>query len=460
MMLRTFLFALLLASAAPGGFAQSEQELPKTTDELKELKAKMKQGDLHAQYLVGYCYLTGIRGVTGQKPEEGRRLIRKAADAGNADACRVLYKMDPLKYYSYRQTAEKLYTEDGGGEACYYMAELYASDKRTCQRWLKTALKKGYFRARTALESIYNNDWSGSSTSFESWVNGILAMGESEQVELQLEKSKAEVHYISDVDQNLPESPVQDNENTVALIVGNENYANVPPVQFALNDASMVATYCRKVLGLPDQQVFYLPDATYGALVGAVADIRNIAETYPDSTLNIIFYYAGHGIPDEQTKMAYLLPVDGTPQKTSICYSVNKLVRDLSSTHARSIVLLLDACFSGAQRGEGVLAENRGVAVKPKPETPQGRMVMFSSAMGDETAWPYQEKGHGLFTYFLLKKLQETQGLVTLDELGDYLVMRVRRQSAFNLKRQTPTVVSSPTVGEQWRSWTLRPSRQ
>ena len=435
--------------------AQADEELPKSKAQFKEMKAKAKQGDLHSQYLVGYCLLTGINGVVTQDVETGERMIKKAAKAGNADACRLMYKMDPLENYSYRQQAEKLYTEDGGGEACYYMAELYANDKRTCQRWLKTSLKKGYFRARTALQSIYNNDWSGSSTSFESWVNGILAIGETEEVELQLEKPKAEVKYISEVDRDLPTDIVQDNENTVALVIGNENYANVAPVQFALNDASMFGEYCKRVLGLPDKHVLFFPDATYGDLVGAVADLKNIAETYPDSTLNIIFYYAGHGIPNEQTKTAYLMPVDGTPQKTSICYGVGKLINDLASTKARSVVILIDACFSGAQRGEGTLADNRAVAIKPKAESPKGNMVMLSSAMGDETAWPYAEKGHGLFTYFLLKKLQETRGDVTLDQLGDYLVQRVRRQSALNLKRQTPTIVPSDEVGETWREWKL-----
>lgn len=436
-------------------YAQSDEELPKNAEELKVLKAQVKQGDLHAQYLLGYSYLTGISGVTVQKAEEGKRLIKKAADAGNADACRIMYKMDPLKYYDYRGVAEKLYTEDGGGEACYYMAELCANDKRQCQRWLKTSLKKGYARARTALESIYNNDWSGSATSFESWVNGILAIGESEDVELQLEKPKTEIKYISEVDQNLPETNEQ-HENTLALVIGNENYASVAPVQFALNDASMFAEYCRKVLGVPEKQVIYLPDATYGSLVGAVADVKNIAETFPEGELNLIFYYAGHGIPNEQTKDAYLMPVDADPQKTNICYPTGKLISDLASTGARSIVVFLDACFSGAQRGEGVLAENRGVVIKPKEVSPKGQMVMFSSAMGDETAWPYKEKGHGLFTYFLLKKLQQSAGETTLDELSDYLVMQVRRQSALNLKKQTPTVVPSTAVGEEWREWKLK----
>lgn len=131
--------------------AQSDEELPKTSASFKEMKAKAKGGDLHAQYLVGYCYLTGIPYVVAQHYEKGKSMMKKAAEAGSPDACRIMYKMDPQKYYGYRQRAEQLYTADGSGEACYYMAELLINDKRTCQRWLKTALQKGYRRAQTAL---------------------------------------------------------------------------------------------------------------------------------------------------------------------------------------------------------------------------------------------------------------------------------------------------------------------
>ncbi|MBQ9676685.1 MAG: caspase family protein [Prevotella sp.] len=456
MMRRIAILLLCLTAMTCTVKAQSDEDLPKSAEEFKEMKVKAKEGDLHAQYIVGYCYLTGISGVVAQQYEKGKSMMRKAADAGSADACRIMYKMNPQKNYGYRQRAEQLYTEDGSGEACYYMAELLVNDKRTSQRWLKTALQKGYRRAQTALESIYNNDWSGSATSFESWVNGILAIGESDNVVMQLEKPKAEIKYMSEVDVNLPADSDRSNTNTVALIVGNENYQKVPPVSYALNDASMFAEYCKQVLGLPDQNVFYLPDATYGTLVGSIADIKYLATTYPDSTLNIIFYYAGHGVPNEQSKDAYLMPVDADPQRTNICYPTGKLINDLASTNARSIVLILDACFSGSLRGDGVLAENRGVAIKPKETAPKGRMVMFSSAMGDETAWPYKEKGHGMFTYFLLKKLQQTQGNVSLDELSDYLVMNVRRQSALNLKKQTPSVIAANELGEAWREWKLK----
>ena len=84
-------------------------------------------------------------------------------------------------------------------------------------------------------------------------------------------------------------------------------------------------------------------------------------------------------------------------------------------------------------------------------------MVIFSAASGDETAYPYKEKGHGLFTYYLLKKLQESKGEATLQEIGDYVTEEVRRQSqVVNRKLQTPTVSASATMGDGWKEMKLK----
>ena len=90
----------------------------------------------------------------------------------------------------------------------------------------------------------------------------------------------------------------------------------------------------------------------------------------------------------------------------------------LSAAPAESVTVFLDACFSGTKRESGMLASARGVAIKVRDEVPQGKLVVFTAAQGDETAYQYAEKGHGMFTYFLLKKLQESKGDVTLGELG------------------------------------------
>jgi hypothetical protein len=84
-------------------------------------------------------------------------------------------------------------------------------------------------------------------------------------------------------------------------------------------------------------------------------------------------------------------------------------------------------------------------------------MVVFSATTGEETAFPYKEKQHGLFTYFLLKKLQETKGDVSYEALSNYIIDNVRQQSVVvNQKSQTPQVNVSQEMANMWKVIRLR----
>ena len=219
----------------------------------------------------------------------------------------------------------------------------------------------------------------------------------------------------------------------------------------ANNDGRIFAEYCQKTLGMPKENVRAYFDVTALEMEDALDDIKRIAAAY-NGNLNVIFYYAGHGIPDEGTKDAFLLPIDANGQRTTGCMSLNNLYKELASLNARCITVFLDACFSGSVRGDGMIASARGVAIKPKKETVRGNMVIFSAATDAQTAMPYEEKQHGLFTYFLLKKLQETKGNVTLSELGKYVIEKVsQRAQVINRKSQTPTVIPSIDFGDRWK---------
>ena len=256
------------------------------------------------------------------------------------------------------------------------------------------------------------------------------------------------------LDINIPVTN-EENKKTFSVIIGNENYERVTKVQYALNDAKVFASYCKKTLGLPKDNIRIYRDATYGTMLSALDDIKSIASAF-EGDLNVIFYYAGHGVPSESDKTAYLLPVDASGQHTEVCLSTKRLYDTLDGLHAKRVLVFMDACFSGAQRGEGMLASARGVALKVKQDAPKGNMVVFSAATGDETAYPYKEKGHGLFTYYLLKKLQDTKGDVTLGELSDYVNKEVRRQSVvINHKSQSPTVVPAAGMSD-WTSIKLK----
>ena len=259
----------------------------------------------------------------------------------------------------------------------------------------------------------------------------------------------------SDVDVDIPETGTN-NKKSFAVVIANENYDNVAGVPMALNDGSTFKTYCQKTLGMPEENIRYYPDASYGTMLRAIRDIRDIANAF-SGDINIVFYYAGHGIPNEATKDAFLLPVDADGTQTEGCYSLNKLYGELGALSAQSVVVFLDACFSGSKREQGMLASARGVALKPKKEAPRGNMVVFSAATDDETAFPYEQKGHGLFTYYLLKKLQESKGDVSLGELSTYITENVKRQSVvINRKVQTPTATPSSSLIDGWTKMRLK----
>jgi hypothetical protein len=70
-----------------------------------------------------------------------------------------------------------------------------------------------------------------------------------------------------------------------------------------------------------------------------------------------------------------------------------------------------------------------------------GECAIISATSDDQSALPYKEKNHGFFTYFLLKKLKETKGEVSLKDLSDYLIDVIPLQSVLlNNKEQIPTL--------------------
>ena len=243
--------------------------------------------------------------------------------------------------------------------------------------------------------------------------------------------------------------------NTFAVVIGNEHYQHEARVPFAGNDAEVFAEYCRKTLGIPAKNVHVLKDATLNNMKFELDWLRQVLSAY-NGEAKAIVYYAGHGIPDESSRGAYLLPADGYGSNTGTGFSLADFYATLNGVPAESVSVFLDACFSGTKRESGMMTAARGVAIKVREEAPQGNMVVFTAAQGDETAYQYAEKGHGMFTYFLLKKLQETRGEVTLGELGDYITGEVKKASVVNnSKMQTPTVI--PAAGMTgWRERRLK----
>ncbi len=237
--------------------------------------------------------------------------------------------------------------------------------------------------------------------------------------------------------------------NYYVFILANEKYPQ-REVPFALNDGRQVKRYF-EMLGIPSNQIKIYENATVGNFIACIASIRNASKAN-NGKVKIIFYYAGHGFPDEETKESYLMPVDGDSKMVESCYSMKKLYEELGSIPSEFTLCFLDACFSGTTRDDQMLLTGRGVAIKPKEEVPQGNLIVFSSSSGSETSHQYEKEHHGLFTYYLLYGLQNTKGDISLGDLYDYLLKNVKKTSYdVNNRIQTPTVRCSPNMSSKWR---------
>ena len=448
-----------------------------------------QQGFVEAQVQIGYMYSCGL-GVEANE-EEAFRWNRMAAEAGNAIAQANLswnyFKGKGTDvdyeeaYYWAKKSAEQ--DQELGYENlanCYLVGSRKDINKaiECLDKSIELCVNSGRAKSdKTYLLRLYNkkgviylneNDF----TKAEEMANMILDVNplyvdevdnrlmaymqtgeigtDNKEEKTQIKRTKPS----SDVDIEIPQLGIT-NEIIFAVIIANENYEEETQVEYALNDGEIFKTYCKEVLGLPESNIHYRENATLNNLLAELDWMKQISTAFGDEA-KFIFYYAGHGIPDEASGDAYLLPVDGRGNMLATGYSLNKLYETLGGITAKSVIVFMDACFSGAVRDGGMMASARGVAIKAKQAAPKGNMIVLSAAQGDETAYPYKEKGHGLFTYYLLKKLQETKGDVTLGELSDYITSEVKKRSIIaNGKLQTPIVTTSISATD-WRNWTLK----
>jgi uncharacterized caspase-like protein len=168
-----------------------------------------------------------------------------------------------------------------------------------------------------------------------------------------------------------------------------------------------------------------------------------------------IVYYAGHGLSDEINKEPYLIPVDISGKNVTEGIRLSEMYSRLTENKSKRVTVFIDACFSGGARNQELVGV-RGVRIIPRENELEGRIVAFCSSSGSQTSLPYIKQQHGLFTYFLLLKLQEKKGDLTYGELSDYLLTTIPVKSVLiNNKEQTPLMKVSRDVFSEWSAWKI-----
>tara|TARA_B110000285_G_scaffold134866_1_gene151138 strand:- start:155 stop:703 length:549 start_codon:yes stop_codon:yes gene_type:complete len=163
----------------------------------------------------------------------------------------------------------------------------------------------------------------------------------------------------------------------------------------------------------------------------------------------IVVYYSGHGMPEDQTNEPYLIPVDITGMNVSQGISLKELMSRLSNRPHGKISIIIDACFSGLGKVEP-LSSVKGITVIPvNPELGEN-MLLLSSSSGNESSVVDDKNQHGLFTYHLLKLLKENNGDISIEDLYSKLRKDVGLSAIRNLNKiQTPSILVGKKLESQ-----------
>lgn len=244
---------------------------------------------------------------------------------------------------------------------------------------------------------------------------------------------REEKAQIVDVDVEIP-AGAQNRPDAVAVVIGNRNYqhSDVPAVEFAHRDAEYVKRYLIKTLGYREANIIYQTDAgksAFESIFGNAADYKGKLYNYIKPNVSEVFvYYSGHGAPHVESGKSFFVPGDADPQVIHLNgYPVEQLYANLAKLPAKSITVVVDACFSGFSN-QGALIKNISPAmlVVENPVMNDEKMWVFSAAQNSQVSSWYPEMKHGLFTYFFLKGLQghadqNRDRAISTGELSQYL---------------------------------------
>ncbi len=240
------------------------------------------------------------------------------------------------------------------------------------------------------------------------------------------------------------------------LIIGIEDYSNLPSVDFAKHDAMIMKEYFIKVFGVPEENIISLINnkATKSTIGGYLKSYipKNIEK---DSLLYI--YLAGHGLPYKEKGLVeqepYLVSYDSDIKTiTETGYRLQNFYEDINNLDIKKAFIFLDACFSGmSARGETMLlAGARPIILETMPRGFLDKIVSITASSSGQISNSYPEKRHGLFSYFLLRGLRgeadsNSNGSINVEELYSFIKKNVEKVAHRKGMEQNPSIFPAVT---------------
>ena len=215
-----------------------------------------------------------------------------------------------------------------------------------------------------------------------------------------------------------------------ALIIGINDYQNVDPLSFAVDDAIAINNILTEKYGFKKKHIKLITneEATKNNIMNGFQDILLSAGDKD----RIVVFYAGHGdtypLPNGGD-MGYLIPVDGEASKDKIfttSISMSTLEELATMSAAKHILYLIDACYGGLTLNTRGLGKEQTPEFLRKMTKEKGRQVITAGGK-DEQVMEKAEWAHSAFTKNLISglknELADANGddIISAEELGIFI---------------------------------------
>ncbi len=226
-------------------------------------------------------------------------------------------------------------------------------------------------------------------------------------------------------------------ERRVALVIGNDAYKNVPPLEKAANDGKAMASELKRA----GFEVMAYSNIGRRAMNDAINEFK---DRIANGGVGVLFF-AGHGVQVEGTN--FLLPIDIEAARAedldSEAINVPNTMEKIAKSKARFALLILDACRDNPfpKKAGRSLGGTRGMAMA---DAPKGLMVLYSAGANQQALDKLAQDDrdpNGLFTREFVRNMRDPN--VRVDEL-----LRKVRQSVAQ-KAEAVSHEQNPALYEQ-----------
>ncbi len=193
-----------------------------------------------------------------------------------------------------------------------------------------------------------------------------------------------------------------------ALIIGINEYhdPNINNLSEPLRDAHLLITTLTENYNFRQENILLLENPSRNELIQA---LDKLAHEVKESD-NLLIFYAGHGLWDDQLKKGFWIPADASIDNRANWFSNSDLRDYMGGIRSRHTLLISDACFSGG------IFKTREVFTTITPATIELYKLPSRKAMTSGAMTTVPDKS--VFIEFLLKRLSEnTSPVLSAEQL-------------------------------------------